>query len=332
MTKTGRFRHDKNMFHVIDLSLTRFPAPLISGELDVMIRRTLDEGKKVLLYLNRRGAGNAAVCADCGTAVPCPKCDVAAKAHERPARKLACHQCGWEGPFPPACGQCGGAKIESVGIRIQKVEEGLEALYPGTRIARLDSDVRRLKKADRPDLENAHIVLGTQAVTASDVTDLGLAAFLHLEAEATSGDWRAEERAYCQATLNAKRGVPVVIQAYRPDHPLVRMVTEGNYKDFFTETMAQRRQFGYPPYRQMAEVSIRHDKQERVDAVAKALVEALAARAPDDGELLAPKAGFARVDGEWVRKVTVRAKDAYAWLLSVEKELHGYREARVEWK
>jgi primosomal protein N' (replication factor Y) len=320
------------MFHVIDLSLTRFAAPLVSAELDAMVRAALADKKKVLMYLNRRGAGNAAVCKDCGHALPCPKCDVAAKAHERPARKLACHQCGWEGPVPTACPKCGGANLEIVGTRIQRVEEGLEKLYPEAKIARLDSDVRRLKKADRPDLAAADIVLGTQAVTAADVPDLGLAAFLLLDAEAMSGDWRAEERAYCQAALNAKRGVPVVLQAYHPEHPLVRMVAEGNYRDFFMESMAQRRAFGYPPYRQMAEIAVTHAKQERVDAVVTTLVEKLALGAPDDGELLAPKAGWARVDNEWVRKIALRAKDAYAWLLVAEKELHGFREARVEWK
>ena len=60
------------MFHVIDLSLTRFAAPLISGELESMVRAALADKKKVLLYLNRRGAGNAAVCKTCGYALPCP--------------------------------------------------------------------------------------------------------------------------------------------------------------------------------------------------------------------------------------------------------------------
>ena len=297
-----------------------------------MLRATVADGKKVLLYLNRRGAGNAAVCKTCGFALPCPKCDIAAKAHERPERKLACHQCGWEGPLPSACPQCSGTQIEVVGMRIQRVEEGLEKAYPEMKIVRLDSDTKRARKTDRPDIATANLVLGTQAVTAADVPDLGLAAFLHVEAEAASGDWRAEERAYCQAALNAKRGVPVVLQTYHPEHPLVRMVAEGNYRDFFKDCLSQRQAFGYPPYRQMAQIAVTHAKQERVDAVVAALVDKLAIAAPDDGDLRAPKAGWAKVDGEWVRKITVRAKDAYAWLLTAEKELHGFREARVEWK
>ena len=318
------------MFTVVDLSHAPQAVPLISEPLERAMRETLAAGKKVLLYLNRRGAGNAVLCESCGHALPCPRCDVAAKAHERPERKLACHQCGWEGPVPEECPKCGGHGLKVVGTRIQRVEAGLEKLFPGARIARLDSDARRQRKSERPDLEGAQIVLGTQSATAADVPDLGLAAFLDLSAEAMSDDWRALERAYCQAALNAKRGVPVIAQASYPDHPLVQLVTEGNYRDFFKHSMEQRKTFGYPPYRGIAEVAVASERKDRAESVAASLAEKLGAARPADGEIILREAG--KSADEWVRRIVLRAKDPYPWLLSAEKELHAYREARVEWK
>ena len=59
------------------------------------IKRHLEAGGQVLLYLNRRGYAPSLFCPACGWVAPCPRCDARLTVHQRDQR-LHCHHCGTE--------------------------------------------------------------------------------------------------------------------------------------------------------------------------------------------------------------------------------------------
>ena len=73
-------------------------------------------------------------CGDCGQVPECPRCSVRLTYHSANGR-LMCHYCGYSEPLPPACPACGG-RLNFIGVGTQRVQEELEALFPGSEILR----------------------------------------------------------------------------------------------------------------------------------------------------------------------------------------------------
>ena len=84
--------------HLIDLrahaDTQGFATPTL-----LTIRRHLDAGGQVLIYLNRRGYAPTLFCPGCGWVAPCPRCDARLTVHQR-ERSLDCHHCGTHLPMP----------------------------------------------------------------------------------------------------------------------------------------------------------------------------------------------------------------------------------------
>ncbi len=133
------------------------------------MKATLSEKKKVLLFFNRRGYGRAVICEDCGYHWKCPYCDISFSYHTANGKKLLCHHCNAIERFPFECRQCHGNNILSVGIGIQQIERALHELFPEVRIARVDSDTKKVEKNLEMTLHDADIIIGTQmAVTVAN--------------------------------------------------------------------------------------------------------------------------------------------------------------------
>ncbi|HAK60660.1 MAG TPA: primosomal protein N', partial [Nitrospiraceae bacterium] len=132
------------------------------------IRQRLDRKEQVLLLLNRRGFSSVLICRECGTTPQCPSCSVTLTYHKSD-RTLKCHYCNHLAPLPDLCPSCSGSTLHPLGMGTQKIEEELQALFPGARVARMDSDVvkgrqayeRLLGDVDRREVD---ILLGTQMV------------------------------------------------------------------------------------------------------------------------------------------------------------------------
>src|SRR5690554_7752451 len=65
----------------------------ISAPLQKEIRKTLEAGQQVLVFLNRRGFAPVLMCNDCGWMSQCSECDARLTLHQR-YNELRCHHCG----------------------------------------------------------------------------------------------------------------------------------------------------------------------------------------------------------------------------------------------
>ena len=109
------------------------------------IKRHLEAGGQVLLYLNRRGYAPSLFCPACGWVAPCPRCDARLTVHQRDQR-LHCHHCGTEQRMPQVCPDCGEA-VKPVGQGTERIEETLARLFPDVPLARIDRDTVRRRGA-----------------------------------------------------------------------------------------------------------------------------------------------------------------------------------------
>jgi len=226
------------------------------------VRRHLDAGQQVLLFLNRRGYAPVLFCPGCGWAAHCRRCDAHLTVH-RNSTDLLCHHCGAQQAAVTVCPNCA-SPVKPVGQGTERIEETLERLFPQTRLARIDRDSMRRKgeleavlaEVDRNEIR---ILVGTQMLTKGHhFPNVTLVVVLNADQGLFSTDFRASERlaqTIVQVAGRAGRAeLPgeVLIQTEYPTHPLLTRLLSGGYEAFAEGALREREQAGWPPYARLA--------------------------------------------------------------------------------
>ncbi|MBC7339238.1 MAG: primosomal protein N' [Firmicutes bacterium] len=243
----------------------------LSAPLKAALARVVARRQRAVLFLNRRGYAGSLACRECGQALACPRCRVALVFH-RPGW-LYCHLCGFSRPVPDLCPFCGGRELGLIGTGTQKVEQEVERFLPGTPVFRLDTDAVT-RRADVRALWDAFleqrpaVLVGTQMVAGGpEFPDLGLVGVVNADVGLHLPDFRAAERTFALlhdlGQLAADWGGEVVLQTYHPDHHVVRAARAHDYRQFYREEIAQRRELAYPPFSHLVRVICAAPQEDR---------------------------------------------------------------------
>lgn len=233
----------------------------IGSKLKNEIQATLERGEQAVLFLNRRGYSNYASCPKCGEVVMCPRCSVSLTRHNyRFCAKLICHYCGYSIRLPEKCPSCGGEHLRYLGYGTQMVEEELKRLFPDKKILRMDADTVSHKLDYERTVSafknhEADILLGTQMVTKGhDFPDVTLSGVLLADMSLYLDDYRAGERTFSLLTQvsgragRASKPGKAVIQSFNPEHPIIKLVQEQDYKSFYKNEISLRKTLLFPPF------------------------------------------------------------------------------------
>jgi len=296
-----------------------------SGEVQVLspvlieeLRACLERGDQALVLRNRRGWSVALFCPTCGERVQCGRCSLTLTWH-RSASRLRCHACGFETEKPEECARCGSADLKLIGEGSERVEDLLEQVLPGARIARMDRDTVRRKGAQAAMLHRfaageIDVLVGTQMIAKGHdfhrVTVVGV-----LSADQSLGlpDFRAGERTFqllTQVAGRAGRGDRVgrvIVQAFDPDHPVVRLAAEQDYERFYEREIRYRATLRYPPVTALVNLIVRDADELRCRGWARSLADAL--RRQERGRLILAGPGPApieRIKSRWRQQILVR--------------------------
>ena len=165
------------------------------------IKTAMDVGEQVILFQNRRGFSPYFQCGVCQTIPKCKHCDVSLTYHKN-IGQLVCHYCGYSTSKISTCEACGSNSMSMRGFGTEKVEDELALFFPGRRIARMDLDSTRSRKAYEEmitDFENHEldILVGTQMVTKGlDFDNVSLVGVLDADHLLNFPDFRAYERSF----------------------------------------------------------------------------------------------------------------------------------------
>ena len=240
------------------------PVEGLTAVLIAALRLRLERGEQSLLFLNRRGYAPVVACEACGWISNCSRCTAFMVLHKLD-RQLRCHHCGLEHRIPRHCPTCGNVDIQPLGRGTQRIEEGLQALFPEARVLRIDADSTRRKGTAQAAFEQVHrgevdILIGTQMVAKGhDFQNLTLVGVLNPDMALFSQDYRASERLFAQLMQVAGRAgrrartangsaSEVLIQSRYPHHPLFAAVMAHDYDNFASNLLAERQQAGLPPF------------------------------------------------------------------------------------
>lgn len=262
---------------------------IFSYRLNEVISKALEGGEQLILFQNRRGFSPIVECAQCAMVSKCVNCDVSLTYHKKTAQ-LVCHYCGYSIGLPPVCPACGNPSLTPEGFGTEKIEEECAEQFPKARVARMDLDTARSRKAFEELIQQFaarkfDILIGTQMVTKGldfeGVTTVGI---MNADSLVKMPDFRADERAYQlmaqvsgRAGRKGRRG-KVYIQTSDTGHPVVKAVCANDYEGNAERLLAEREAYFFPPFSRMISLTVKHrDAQTALDA-ARGLGMALQAK------------------------------------------------------
>ena len=246
---------------------------LFTPDLLNSIQESLAMGEQIILFQNRRGFAPYLECDMCGWIPQCTNCDVSLTYH-RHNNELVCHYCGYTIRSPKTCKACGNSAIQTRGFGTEKIEDEIKIFFPDAKVARMDLDSTRKKNAYQNiigDFETGKIdiLIGTQMVSKGlDFDNVSLVGILNADNMLNYPDFRAFERSYQliaqvsgRAGRKNKQG-KVIIQTSNPAHPILQYVLDNKYDEMYKSQLLERKNFNYPPFYRLINISIRHKKQD----------------------------------------------------------------------
>lgn len=268
-------KHQLAQVHLVDMreELRLGNRSMFSGLLLEKLRKTLDEGNQAMLFINRRGYAPSVLCRKCGEVLTCSQCDVKLTYHQAD-RQMHCHYCGLAAALPKTCPSCGSSFLKPLGAGTQKVEEEFKALFPQISTVRLDADTTTGKDAHEQLLNRfrsseARVMIGTQMIAKGlDFPQVTLVGVVLADLTLNMPDYRAQERTFQLLTQVSGRAgradLPgeVVIQTYKPEHYVIQYSAAQEYRGFFNQEFARRRQLLYPPFTMMVRVLCESGQEE----------------------------------------------------------------------
>jgi primosomal protein N' (replication factor Y) len=254
------------------------PSPF-SAALREELDATLKSGNQAIIFLNRRGYSQKVICRDCGYVAKCENCDVSLTYHSE-EDCLKCHYCGTRYRMLPACPDCGGVHIRYSGTGTQRVVEELSALFPASRIIRMDNDTVSGKDGHYKILskfakKEADILVGTQMIAKGhDFPAVTLVGILDADMSLQFSDYRSGERTFQLITQVAGRSGradmkgKVVLQTYCPENYILRYAVNYDYEGFFNNEIKIREATYFPPYSLICRVMVTgEDDKKALDAL-----------------------------------------------------------------
>jgi len=287
-----------------------------SDELVAKINSTLDRGKQVILFQNRRGYSPVIECLTCGHSPQCPHCDVSLTLHKF-NNTLRCHYCGYKMAVQKSCLSCGNKTLDTMGFGTEQIELEAQEIFPEAKIKRMDLDTTRGKYdfekliAGFENLE-IDILIGTQMLTKGlDFRHVDLVAVMHADALFHFPNFRAFEKSYQLLTQVAGRAGrtkdqgEVFLQTFQPKHRVIENVIEENYDALYDAEMEQRLQFNYPPFYKIIKLIFKSKDYNRLNEASDWM--ALYLKQIFNQNVLGPEfPGIARIRNQYIKHIIIK--------------------------
>ena len=268
----------KNPFvQIVDLSeeyyKQRKKSIVLSNILENGISKTLAEGGKVMLFLNRVGFATLPICKNCGFIIKCDRCS-RQMIFLFDKKELLCRGCNSKIPVPNICPQCNLSYIKYLGLGTEKLESEVNRLFPQARIIRYD----RLKNDIDLDKVSFDILITSQIILKDlyKLKGVNLLGVLSVDSSLNRIDFRSAEKVYqiiSRMLLVTKD--KAILQTHLPEHYIFKPLRDNDYALFYERELCLRRELFFPPFSWLALIKIRGRLQDKVVSQAEGLFQYL---------------------------------------------------------
>lgn len=228
----------------------------ISNELFEGIKQTIEKKQQVMLFLNRRGYAQLAVCKKCGHKISCSNCIVWLTYHKK-KNALLCHHCSYQSKLPEKCSNCQSEQsLFLYGVGIERLLEEIVKLIPNAKTAIISSDQKSLGSViDSVLKEEVNIIIGTQVIAKGhNFPKLTLVGVINADLGLENSDLRAAEKTYQLLHQVAGRSGrfnekgTVIVQTNNPESLIIKALQQQKRDLFYEVELESRRKAKMPPF------------------------------------------------------------------------------------
>ncbi|MEK9812869.1 MAG: primosomal protein N' [Bordetella sp.] len=318
---------------MVDLNKERVTtAGVLTEAVRKAVEETLNRGRQILFFLNRRGYAPLLSCGACGWTQGCEQCSVSMVLHKKAKQwQMVCHHCGLVKRPEPRCPSCGAAELTGHGLGIQWLEDQLKEAFPRVPLMRVDSDsagttdkmTQMLGQLQKPKPE---MILATQILAKGhDLPGLSTVVVLDVDSQLLSPDFRAPEWLF--ATLLQVSGragrhedkARVFVQTRYPMHPLFQGLQGEDPAAYLSNLLEERRQASLPPFGYIAALRMTARTEVLVQDRFKILYEKLIKAEPADCQVHRPSPSYPE-----------KRANQYRWHMVLESARRGPLNATLE--
>ncbi|WP_341822944.1 primosomal protein N' [Wolbachia endosymbiont (group A) of Clivina fossor] len=288
--KSGNYNHVKltkrfggaelPLIKVVDM---RNNKQWISSELFESIKQTIEKKQQVMLFLNRRGYAQLAVCKKCGYKISCLNCAVWLTYHKK-KNALLCHHCSYQLKLPEKCSDCQSEQSFSLyGVGIERLLEEMVKLTPNAKTAMISSDQKSVSNViDLVLKEEVNIIIGTQIIAKGhNFPKLTLVGVMNADLSLENSDLRAAEKTYQLLHQVAGRSGRfnekgmVIVQTNNPESSIIKALLHQKRDSFYEIELKSRREAKMPPFSRLIALIICGKNQIATQKAANEIVKSL---------------------------------------------------------
>lgn len=291
---------------------------LISNTLIKEIRKTLDRGEQIMVFINKRGSYRSILCKNCGWQTMCDNCDLPLVYHADKHIAL-CHTCGFKSKVPSACPDCDSIDLLFTSPGTKAVTSSLTSLFPKAKISRYDKDNKKHERfgANFEDISNGSIdiIVGTQVITKGfDLPKLSLVVMLITESSLNFPDYSSNEKTYQlikQFSGRVNRGHregKIILQTFKPNGEVLSFA-EKPWIEFYKTEVEKRKKLGFPPYNYALKVQLSNKDRSKVEEKLQTVTEKIGNEYPKI-KVLGPSPCFIeKKQGKFNWQIIIKSKD-----------------------
>ncbi|HEU4677507.1 MAG TPA: hypothetical protein VFS75_02205 [Candidatus Paceibacterota bacterium] len=214
---------------------------------------------RTFLFAARRGLAPVVACVDCGYIFRSPESGAPYSLLRTTKdgvekRWFVCGSSGERIRAEDTCRECGSWRLKERGIGIQQVYDELHKLFPNAPTILFDHmSARTFKKAsflrDTFYKTKGAILLGTPMAVPYLTKDVDLSVVMNMDALLSTPTWKLdEENLALLLSLREMTTGTVYVQTRAPKTDVLLEAKQGSVEHFYTEELALRRSFEYPPF------------------------------------------------------------------------------------
>lgn len=241
----------------------------LNAPLQTAVRTALENGKRVLIFMNRRGFSTMTRCNQCGFGFKCERCDIHLTYIES-KKSLVCCRCNLKKTLPRVCPSCSGAYLRSTGVGVEKLFGEMSRYYSEASVSCYDSDGADIK-------QDSQIVIATQAILMSKQR-LNFDVIIHIDfdAELYRFDYKSAGRTFALLmTLKQMAKETLWVQTSMRDNYCLLAAQKNDWDAYYKEELTLREDIGVTPFRQLVSVHMRGEKEDIVFEQCKILYQLL---------------------------------------------------------
>lgn len=285
------YRHDQGEFGEISSPLYRLPQTerqivvdmkeevdkkgkkvftTISSATKKMIDEAIANNKSVFLFSVRKGLAPITVCNDCGYTLLCPSCStpivlygtrqITATKSTTP-RIFMCNKCGRKEKTEVSCPNCSSWNLTPLGIGTDRVYEEVKNLYPKVKIIQIDKEATPTTKEARSSITEFNknpgsILIGTEMVFSYLQNEVYSSAVISLDGLFSIPSFNITQKIlHIIEKLHNVTFNNLIIQTRIPENKILQYILSGNVLPLCREDLAERKSFGYPPFKRLIKIT-----------------------------------------------------------------------------